>query len=283
VWVVRLDTAHQIKWQKRYGSHGPDRAIGYLRFNDNKVLVAAEADSAGFTQFQMRHYRDIALMYLDSLGAIISGSSFGGSGDEEKPLQQMYLKRSGDYVVGGVTSGSADGDVGYNFDLPWTIKEDLWHFVVDTNLNFVQGYVLGSVGTDRLSTGTVVGSQIIGVGEPQAQPPGMPTVFPEPFIAWMYAIDINVASPTLAANDLVVNVFPNPTGDAVRLQWNGAVNKGLVNVCDLNGRVLSTKPFNTDMHTTTIDVSQFAAGLYLVKLTDTSGRTLALTKLAVNR
>lgn len=65
--------------------------------------------------------------------------------------------------------------------------------------------------------------------------------------------------------NLLLNVYPNPANDYIRIVWDDNNKEGqTLNVMDINGRVLFNK---TDFSgRTTVDISQYAAGVYTVQL-----------------
>jgi choice-of-anchor B domain-containing protein len=70
-------------------------------------------------------------------------------------------------------------------------------------------------------------------------------------------------------NGAGLNVYPSPATDQVFVQFDQAINESLrVELTSLTGRVLSQNDFAAGENTLTLDVSDFAAGIYILKITD---------------
>jgi hypothetical protein len=79
---------------------------------------------------------------------------------------------------------------------------------------------------------------------------------------------------------LLLNVYPNPANDYIRIVWDDNNKAGqTLNVTDMYGRVLFNK---TDFSgRTTVDISQYAAGVYTVQLM--SGKEVLVKKFTVSK
>jgi hypothetical protein len=76
--------------------------------------------------------------------------------------------------------------------------------------------------------------------------------------------DGSIAMPTPERNrSLLLNVYPNPANDMIRVVWDDKIEKGqTLSIMDLQGRVVySTKEFQNRSY---IDISKFTVGLYTV-------------------
>jgi hypothetical protein len=64
---------------------------------------------------------------------------------------------------------------------------------------------------------------------------------------------------------LLLNIYPNPAKDVIRINWDDHVAKGqTLSILDIHGRTLyTTKDFQGK---TNVDISQYAAGVYTVQL-----------------
>jgi hypothetical protein len=110
-WILKLDNAGAIQWQKAYGNANSDGAYAIKQTNDGGYIVAGSTSSfdAG--------YGDVWIMKLDSNGEIEWQKAYGGTDiDEAYSVQQT--KDGGFITVGDTRSFSA------GFTDFWIIKLD---------------------------------------------------------------------------------------------------------------------------------------------------------------
>ncbi|MBC9812439.1 S8 family serine peptidase [Crocinitomicaceae bacterium CZZ-1] len=81
----------------------------------------------------------------------------------------------------------------------------------------------------------------------------------------------------LTADDL--SVFPNPSTDIVSFSWKKQQIPAVISIVDLVGKEMHTTPL--DSETTKINVSGFATGTYLYRITGETGRILFTGKLLI--
>lgn len=123
VWVVKLDAAGNISWQKALGGTDLDRAYAVQQTTDGGFVVVGEARSNDGDVTGNHGDSDIWAVKLDAMGNITWQKSLGGSGlDIGNAVQQTS---DGGYVMAGRTE-SNDGDVsGYNGNKDgWVVKLD---------------------------------------------------------------------------------------------------------------------------------------------------------------
>lgn len=86
---------------------------------------------------------------------------------------------------------------------------------------------------------------------------------------WMID-NINIHGAYVGINEIITNsqfyVFPNPTSDFITIQTANTTQFYSVAIKDMLGRTILTT------HKTTLDLSKFDAGIYLVELTTDKGR-----------
>ncbi|MGZ3861919.1 MAG: T9SS type A sorting domain-containing protein [Bacteroidia bacterium] len=124
VWVVRLDTSGNIKWQKTLGGAGEDGAEEIQQTADSGFVVIGWSDTPHDTI--TNHDFDFYLVKLDTGGNMQWEKYHGGTGDDTPySVTQTF---DGGFVACGY-SQSNDGDVtGHHGSLPyndaWVIKTD---------------------------------------------------------------------------------------------------------------------------------------------------------------
>ncbi len=109
-WLLKLDSAGNIQWQKTYGGSSAEVANSVQQTSDDGYVVAGATRSFGGGEL------DIWLLKLDSSGNILWQKTYGGSGvDEAQAVQQTG---DGGYIVAGTA-----GSFGPHPDI-WLLKLD---------------------------------------------------------------------------------------------------------------------------------------------------------------
>ncbi len=113
-WVLKLDAAGNLEWQKTFGSTNDDQAYSIQQTSDSNYIVA------GYTDVTGRSY-DYYIIKLDTIGNLKWQKRYGGSAAEV--AYSIQETKNGGYAVGGY-SLSNDGDVKGNhgnYDF-WVLK-----------------------------------------------------------------------------------------------------------------------------------------------------------------
>jgi hypothetical protein len=114
-WIVKIDTAGVIQWQRSMGTAYTDYVTSIEQTNDGGFVFT------GPSALNL-DYR-FSVLKLDANGNVVWGGSFGGSGDDLP--NALVQTPDGGYLVAGWT-GSSDGDVTFNHGTwdYWVIKLD---------------------------------------------------------------------------------------------------------------------------------------------------------------
>lgn len=110
-WIVKVDTAGGVLWQKTYGGSGDEILIDVKETSDGGIVAAGWTDSFGAGS------ADLWVMKLTAQGDMVWQNTYGGSATEQ--AWSVDPTSDGGYVVaGGTTSFGAGGaDV-------WILKLD---------------------------------------------------------------------------------------------------------------------------------------------------------------
>lgn len=120
-WVVKLNSAGNIEWQKSLGGSSGDEAICIKQTSDGGYIVACNTGSNNGDVTVFYGVLDYWIVKLSSTGVIQWQKSFGGSDNEQ--IYSIIQTADGGYIASG-QSKSRDGDVTGNhgnFDY-WIIK-----------------------------------------------------------------------------------------------------------------------------------------------------------------
>ncbi|HYV92813.1 MAG TPA: T9SS type A sorting domain-containing protein [Chitinophagales bacterium] len=122
-WIVKLDTAGNLMWQKSLGGNNNDQATSIQQTSDGGFIVSGNSDSNDGDVSGNHGGWDYWIVKLDSGGNIEWQKSLGGSDDEA--AISMEKTTDGGFIVAG-TSRSNDGDVSGNqgADDYWIVKLD---------------------------------------------------------------------------------------------------------------------------------------------------------------
>ncbi|HYV94896.1 MAG TPA: T9SS type A sorting domain-containing protein [Chitinophagales bacterium] len=137
-WIVKLDTAGNLVWQKSLGGSDNEQANSVQQTSDGGFIVAGssfsdDGDVSG--NHGGYYFGDYWILKLDASGDLIWQKCLGGSNDDvAKAIQQTT---DGGFIVAGHSS-SDDGDVSGNHG-----SYDYWIVKLDTGGNIVWQKSLG--------------------------------------------------------------------------------------------------------------------------------------------
>jgi len=104
IYVVKTDSAGNLKWSQTYGSGFNDEGFSIIRTNDQGYLIAGVTE--GFGQLQ-----DVYLVKTDNTGNFSWEKTWGGSGEDGANCVRMV--RNEGYVVAGYTGSFITGTEAY--------------------------------------------------------------------------------------------------------------------------------------------------------------------------
>lgn len=125
VWIVKVDVAGDLQWQKSYGGSHIDKGISIEQTQDGGYIVAGETRSNDGDIIGNHGNIDSWVFKINSSGNIVWQKVLGGSGNE---AAMRALETPNGYIVGGATGSSNTGDVPANFG-----AIDVWIVQLDIN------------------------------------------------------------------------------------------------------------------------------------------------------
>jgi len=113
LWIVKLDSAHNIEWQNTIGGTSADDLITISQTTDGGYIIGANSESnisgdktednvGGSGSF------DYWILKLDTLGNIQWQNTIGGILDDQ--LYSLSQTRDGGYICGGISESYISGD-----------------------------------------------------------------------------------------------------------------------------------------------------------------------------
>jgi hypothetical protein len=140
-WVVKLDSAGNIQWQKSLGGTNIDQG-GFIRqTSDSGYIVSCWTYSNDGDVSGNHGNRDYWVVKLTTSGSIQWQKCYGGSGDDY--ASNVLQTSDGGYIAGG-TSSSNDGQVTGNHG-----AQDCWILKLDSAGNILWQKSFGGSNTDQ--------------------------------------------------------------------------------------------------------------------------------------
>jgi hypothetical protein len=143
-WIVKLDAAGNITWNKLLGGTGTETAKGILQTVDGGYLFTASSTSTvnGDVTATNHGGTDIWLVKLDPSGNITSNKLLGSTGDES--INDLQPTADGSYVIASTTNSGNNGNV------VGTARGNLDYWILKTDAlgNIAWSRVYGGSGSD---------------------------------------------------------------------------------------------------------------------------------------
>ena len=139
-WIVKLNAAGGIEWQKSFGGSDFDNALSIDQTNDNGYIIAGLTNSNDGDVTLNQGVRDYWIVKLNMTGDLIWEKSLGGSGDDR--AYSIKQTSNNNYIIGGFSS-SHDGDVTANNG-----DGDCWIVNLNPEGNILWQKALGGSSTD---------------------------------------------------------------------------------------------------------------------------------------
>ena len=158
VWLVKLDSAMDIEWQKMYGGSKDDYGFRGVLELDNGYIFLASTNSNDF-DVSGYHYTpgekaDIWAVRIDTIGNIQWQRCLGGSDWEFS--ETIHQSEDGGFVIFAETT-SNNGDVSGNNS--WPGKHDIWMVKLSADGELVWQECYGGNGNERVSKGVLKKSE----------------------------------------------------------------------------------------------------------------------------
>lgn len=167
-WVVKLDGAGTIQWQKTIGGNLTDDLRSIQQTSDGGYILGGSSFSAisGEKTESSLGGRDYWVVKLNTSGTILWQKTIGGNGSDA--LNSLQQTADGDYILGGSSSSDISGDKTENSwggSDYWAVKLDAlgtiqWQKTIGgnsiDNLRTIKqtadgGYILGGESTSNIS------------------------------------------------------------------------------------------------------------------------------------
>lgn len=135
VWVVKLDTALNIEWQKCYGGSSYENGSYIEQTPDSGYIISGstistDGDVSGLHPGLTGWEGDGWVFKIDVAGNLQWQRCFGGTKEEQ--ILKISRTPDGGYLAGGFTWGSSDGDLVGNTDIFGQNPQSIWMVKMDS-------------------------------------------------------------------------------------------------------------------------------------------------------
>jgi hypothetical protein len=127
-WVIKLNPDGTVQWQKKLEGNKGDQGTGIIQARDGNYVMYGFSNSESGPGIGGNHGNyDLWIVKMDSYGAILWNSMYGGSGFEAtNNVNDDGIQQTADdgFVIIGQTSSYNNGDVGTNHGMSdvWVVK-----------------------------------------------------------------------------------------------------------------------------------------------------------------
>ncbi|MFN8321865.1 MAG: T9SS type A sorting domain-containing protein [Chitinophagales bacterium] len=130
IWMVKIDSVGNMKWDNSYGTNAYEAAVGALTKNDGYILASPSSGGInGDKSEPSRGGDDYWIVKTDAEGNKIFDRCFGGTNSDYVTCIQET--QDGGYLIGGSTTSGIGGDktqenwdVSQFYDDYWVVKVD---------------------------------------------------------------------------------------------------------------------------------------------------------------
>ncbi|HYV92717.1 MAG TPA: T9SS type A sorting domain-containing protein [Chitinophagales bacterium] len=302
VWVVKMDSAGNLQWQKSLGGTGEDRGYNIIQTTDGSYVVCGIENLDDGDVSGGHGYYDFWVTKLDDSGNLLWQKCLGGSNEES--AQAVQQAANNDLLIGGFTA-STDGDV-------TNTNGSYEHWIVrlknscspcltpvnpaTTNItstkaklnweinNCALGYRIHYKQSGNTWKTANVGSNI-GYKTIKNLLPNTSYTWkvrtkcstnPVVFSPWSTAVSFNTTLKLAQVEEKgegTLHIFPNPTSGNMSIEVDNITSIRIVMIQNLVGQILIQKDFSDDINNEVkIDVSTLPAGIYLLTAITSEGK-----------
>jgi hypothetical protein len=256
-WVVCLNPDLSIAWQRCLGGTANDDARAICSGSSGEVYVAVTTQSLdGDISDPHGGPSDFWIVRLSAQGAILAERSFGGTA-LDSPRSIVYSAELGLFVCG--LSLSTDGDVSDPQG-----NNDGWLVALEDDLTLQWERSLGGSNADVLEGMCwAPDGGLVVVGQSLSTDGDLTDNFGSSDL-WVVKFNPETVGITEASSSAGLTLYPNPSSDQVRIQWNDPAAQQL-EVADALGRVVYQEQLRQQGNNERVlAVGDWAEGLYTV-------------------
>lgn len=270
-WVVKLNAAGKIEWDKTLGGNGYDNLRCLKQTAGGGYIFGGYSPSgvSGEKTQKSRGGYDFWLIKLTSKGRIVWDRTIGGSADDF--LKGIQLTTDGGYVLGGDSYSYISGEKTENCLSNYS---DYWVVKLDRDLKVQWDKTIGGIGPEFLSSINAYDDNNFALAGSSSSPASFDKSQPSRggddywIVRLKNKTDNDIAKSTGKAaavkmDDHVFAVYPNPAANELYIQTKGTA---IISILNSTGKTMLTK---TVTGKNPVQITQLHAGIYYVKNHDT--------------
>jgi len=225
-WVIKLDSAGNIEWQKCYGGSLTESITAIIQLDDGTYMFAGTTQSNDGDVSGNHGGFDYWVIKTDHWGNLLWQKCYGGSYDETPD----FIKRlsDGNFILGGLTY-SNDGDVKNNHS--FSGYADMWLIKISPVGNLIWSQCFGGTDNESMHDAIEISGKrllLIGgsftsnnTGDVQCTHHGPGT--DDMWLLMVYDSTMVCIKEKETISDKIT-VYPNPASDYVKFSCNSKIN-----------------------------------------------------------
>jgi len=299
-WVIKLDATGNIIWQNTIGGSGSDRLYDMdLSPDGGYILGGSSLSNVGFDKTEAcigpSSMDDYWIVKLNSSGNIIWENTIGGN--KEDNLRSIDQSAEGGIIIGGYSLSPIYED---KTEANWNINTtDFWIVKIESDEPLCE--IPSGLYSDNITSSSAkvhwtaapaadsykVYYRITGGGawskkNATSNFKNLPGLIPATTYEWKIKSNCGVETTDFSGietfttmpmkegefelNDMI-SIYPNPANDKINIEINNQFNinsSSNISICDISGKNIFQIEIKSSE--TEIDVSDYAAGIYFVKV-----------------
>lgn len=280
-WVVKLDNAANIQWDKTIGGSDLDFGIAVLQIRGHGYIIGGQSQSgvSGEKTENNRGNMDYWLVRLDSAGSIKWDKTIGGRGYDN--LASIQPTRDTGFIVGGTSDSKISGQKGEDskgFNDYWIVKlNDKGKIRWDKTIGgadyeyagiacetandkyIIAGYSSSGISGDRTDTSRGGGDYwFVKLNDEKGSS----------IMKNLSQSETIIAKVNKNRNDDLI-AYPNPAKNSITINFTAKEKSQCIGeITDLSGKLLLQKKINATegINHTIFDISKFSKGVYFINL-----------------
>lgn len=269
-WIVKIDTAGTILWQKTIGGSLNEYFRDILVTPDGGYLLGGMSKSniSGNKTQDSKGGNDYWLVKIDLLGNVLWDKTIGGNGDDI--IYSMSQDSNHNFYIAGTSESNISGDKTENT----RGGEDIWLVKTDEFGNILWDKTLGGSGDDSVDTITMTSENNFLLTASSNSPiSGEKTEASRgDYDYWLLKLEPQLSTTSFATAN--IQAYPNPTKEKFQIALPQTYQNIEVTIVNRLGQRVQKESFtNTSKINLTING---AAGLYIVKIQNEKGESVSL-------
>ncbi|MEI8005529.1 MAG: T9SS type A sorting domain-containing protein [Bacteroidota bacterium] len=264
-WMVKLDSSHNIEWQKCYGGSADDVIDQIIPLDDGTYLFRGFTLSSDGDITDQHGNGDFWVGKTDPYGNLLWNHCYGG-GDRDEPFFMKQVSDGG-YILGGYTL-SNDGEVSGNHSLSG--YSDMWFIKISPDGTLIWEQCFGGEMDEILNDAVELpGHKFLLFGGSSSDNWGDVNCFHHGVGTDDFWLVMVYDSTTGGINDKSsdfddLTVYPNPASDFVKFAFKGKhhISEERIQIINEMGEIIKELILPPMTNEITWDTSKTPAGVY---------------------